>query len=170
MVSQGVPMVYMGDEYGHSKKGNNNTWCQDSAINWFLWDQLEAKAPFFHFYKSLIHFRKNHSLFRQDHFLKDSNITWHGTTPFQPEWEKDNFFIAFTLNEPGEGPSLYIAFNADHHPQWLHLPPPREGSEWRVVVDTHGQPPEDFFEEGNRASVSENKYYIFSRSAILLEC
>ncbi|KAJ0030481.1 hypothetical protein Pint_13948 [Pistacia integerrima] len=32
MVSQGVPMIYMGDEYGHTKGGNNNTYCHDNYV------------------------------------------------------------------------------------------------------------------------------------------
>lgn len=31
LTSQGVPMVLMGDEYGHTKYGNNNTYCHDSG-------------------------------------------------------------------------------------------------------------------------------------------
>lgn len=29
---QGVPMIYMGDEYGHTKGGNNNTYCHDNYV------------------------------------------------------------------------------------------------------------------------------------------
>ena len=29
LVAHGVPMIHMGDEYGHSKHGNNNTYCHD---------------------------------------------------------------------------------------------------------------------------------------------
>lgn len=29
---QGVPMIYMGDEYGHTKEGNNNTYCHDNYV------------------------------------------------------------------------------------------------------------------------------------------
>jgi isoamylase len=40
MVAHGVPMMTMGDEYGHSKQGNNNTYCHDSELNWFNWQQV----------------------------------------------------------------------------------------------------------------------------------
>ena len=39
--SQGTPMLLMGDEYGHTRKGNNNAWCQDNELNYFLWDELK---------------------------------------------------------------------------------------------------------------------------------
>ena len=34
LLSCGVPMINMGDEYGHSKNGNNNTYCHDSELNY----------------------------------------------------------------------------------------------------------------------------------------
>ncbi|KXZ47657.1 hypothetical protein GPECTOR_33g539 [Gonium pectorale] len=34
LLSCGVPMITMGDEYGHSKAGNNNTYCHDSELNY----------------------------------------------------------------------------------------------------------------------------------------
>ena len=36
-------MVYQGDEYGHTKGGNNNTYCHDNALNWVDWSA--AKDP-----------------------------------------------------------------------------------------------------------------------------
>ena len=42
LLAQGVPMLVQGDEYGHSKRGNNNTYCHDSALNWLDWAQATA--------------------------------------------------------------------------------------------------------------------------------
>ncbi len=33
---QGVPMITMGDEYGHTKGGNNNTYCHDNPVSFLL--------------------------------------------------------------------------------------------------------------------------------------
>jgi len=54
MLSKGVPMLFMGDEYLHTKNGNNNTWCQDNTLNYFLWDR---KKTLLSFIKNLIKFR-----------------------------------------------------------------------------------------------------------------
>jgi isoamylase len=35
MISRGIPLIQMGDEIGHTKNGNNNTYCQDNELNWF---------------------------------------------------------------------------------------------------------------------------------------
>ena len=40
LMAHGVPMIHMGDEYGHSKCGNNNTYCHDSPLNWLNWLQV----------------------------------------------------------------------------------------------------------------------------------
>ena len=31
-LSQGVPMLLAGDEFGRSQRGNNNAYCQDNEI------------------------------------------------------------------------------------------------------------------------------------------
>src|SRR5690606_37301499 len=35
MLSQGVPMLLGGDEFGRTQQGNNNAYCQDYQISWF---------------------------------------------------------------------------------------------------------------------------------------
>ena len=44
-LSQGVPMICGGDEYGRTQDGNNNAYCQDNEISWLDWqaDKLDAK-------------------------------------------------------------------------------------------------------------------------------
>lgn len=37
---QGTPMMLMGDEYGHTRYGNNNSYGHDTAINNFQWGQV----------------------------------------------------------------------------------------------------------------------------------
>lgn len=168
MLSQGVPMVSMGDEYAHTRHGNNNTWCQDNELNWFLWDKLDVRPGFHRFFRSLIHFRKNQPLLNRETFLEDKDITWHGLTPKNPDWGSDNHFVAFTLNQDGR-PALYAAFNASHLPQTITIPTPSPGTHWYWVVNTHHSPPDDFFDEGNRLQLLSNNYRIHSYSAILLE-
>ncbi len=130
LVSQGIPMLLMGDEYGHTRHGNNNPYVQDNELNWFLWDQCEHRRYIVHFLSALIHFRKNHALLRNPHFLTSANIDWHGMQPFQPNFSSK--LVAYTLKKKGTH-SLYLAFNADNHPVCLTLPP---GAPWHRVVHT----------------------------------
>jgi len=162
MMSQGIPMVQMGDEYGHTKHGNNNTWCQDNELNWFLWDELEKNTDFYRFYKMMIAFRKQHPQLCKGTFLTDKDITWHGVKPFTPEWEADNKFIAFTLD------GLYVAFNASSHDMNVAFPPPPEGKQWHWIVATHYLPPTDFFERKDAPPAGAGTV-MPTHSAIVLE-
>ena len=37
LLSRGVPMIRMGDEFGHTQLGNNNAYCQDNDVSWLPW-------------------------------------------------------------------------------------------------------------------------------------
>ena len=71
LLSHGVPMIVMGDEYGHSKGGNNNTYCHDDELNWFNWDQAaEHDNDLVRFIRLLTRFR---SIRRSNLRLTDSS-------------------------------------------------------------------------------------------------
>ena len=42
-LSQGVPMIEMGDELWRTEGGNNNPYCQDSELTWVDW-HMDARA------------------------------------------------------------------------------------------------------------------------------
>jgi isoamylase len=167
MVSIGTPMILMGDEYGHTRHGNNNTWCQDNELNWFLWDQLEKEKNFFRFYTALIHFRKNHPLLKRTSFLTKEDVAWHGGVPFQPDWSASSRFIAYTLKDHKSGQDLYIAFNACPDAKHITLPPPPDQKHWYLVADTSLESPHDFIEHPTNLSPLKFTYNLPSYSALL---
>lgn len=128
--SQGVPMLLMGDEYGHTRRGNNNPYVQDNEINWYLWDMAEQNSDQINFVSSLIAFRKEHSILRHSKFLTAADIDWHGQKPQAPNWSTK--LVAFTLKK-NLNPALYLAFNADTSPVTVTLP---DATSWHRVVDT----------------------------------
>jgi len=134
MVSLGTPMILMGDEYGHTRKGNNNVWCQDNELNWFLWDH--CSSSFHNFVSFLLRLRKEHPLLKRNTYPKKQEIEWHGKTPFSPDWGPKNLFVAYTLKDLAAQHSLYIAFNAHAENVLLTLPPPPSGKQWHRLVDT----------------------------------
>ena len=42
MLSQGVPMISHGDEFGRTQQGNNNAYCQDNELSWIDWANADA--------------------------------------------------------------------------------------------------------------------------------
>ena len=65
LLSQGVPMLSMGDEVGRTQKGNNNAYCQDNEISWTHWDIDESRQKLLDFTSKLIELRKSHPNFRR---------------------------------------------------------------------------------------------------------
>ncbi len=61
LLSQGVPMISHGDEYGRTQNGNNNAYCQDNEIAWMDWNWNENQKNLFEFTKRIITIRNEHS-------------------------------------------------------------------------------------------------------------
>ncbi|MBV6653053.1 MAG: glycogen debranching protein GlgX [Mameliella sp.] len=59
LLSQGTPMLLMGDEVRRTQGGNNNAYCQDNEISWFNWDAVEQQQDLIHFVKALIRLNLN---------------------------------------------------------------------------------------------------------------
>jgi len=168
MISQGIPMLLMSDEYGHTRYGNNNAWCQDNDLNWFLWDKLEHNESFYRFCRMMIRFRKSHEVFRLGRFLTEDEIDWHCTKPFEPDWEGDTQMIAFTLKESQKAYQIYVAFNMHHTPLTLQLPPPMK-QPWKQIIDTGRESPNDFYEESDAPTVESDNWTLQPHSSILLK-
>jgi glycogen operon protein len=96
MLSQGVPMILGGDELSHTRRGNNNPYCQDNEITWYNWDLDEREQKFLEFVQNLTSFRKEHPSFRRRHFLAPADqeegtgdvLWWHpdGHEMTQDDW------------------------------------------------------------------------------------
>lgn len=164
MTSQGTPMMLMGDEYGHTRYGNNNSYGHDTALNHFLWGQLEArKRDHFRFFSEVIKFRRKHPhLFSRENFLGENDITWHESNWDNPESK----FLAYTLHD-GNGEDVYLAFNAHDYFVSVSLPSPPTKRKWFRVVDTNLESPQDFVLDGIRGIGST--YNLAPYSSILLK-
>jgi isoamylase len=167
LTSMGTPMILMGDEYCHSREGNNNAWCQDNERNWFLWDELRKREDFFRFFKELIAFRKKTPLLRRELFLSPEDVQWHGLEPNLPDWGGANRFLAYTLIDKGKGQHVYIAYNANFTSKRFTLPEPPEHKKWVRIVDTSLPSPEDFIAEPEKEVPLKATYTLQDHSAFL---
>nr|CAD1824754.1 unnamed protein product [Ananas comosus var. bracteatus] len=174
---EGVPMIYMGDEYGHTKGGNNNTYCHDNYINYFRWDKKEeAASDFYRFCRLMTNFRRECESLGLDNFPTAERLQWHGHQPRMPDWSETSRFIAFSMTDKVKG-EIYVAFNANHQPVIVALPE-RPGYRWDPLVDTSKAAPYDFLSHDlpDRASaiqqyahfLNSNLYPMLSYSSVIL--
>lgn len=114
-------MLTMGDEYGHSKEGNNNTYCHDSTLNWFDWNMAkEEDKNLLRFVKGLIRLRRMRSELRRRDYVSGNEVQWHGVTPCKPDWSEFSRLVAMTLSGT-DGGGLYIAFNAGNTQRFVEV-------------------------------------------------
>lgn len=182
MVSQGVPMLLMGDEVARTQHGNNNTYCHDSDLNWFDWSRLESQADLWRFVRLLIEFRHAHPVLRNrwHHSFHDRlgngrpDFSWHGRRPWRPDWGPGSRTLAFMLDgdhaRGGELPdeSVYVALNTDWRAHGFGVPEPGCGRRWHVAFNTSMPAPEDAYEAGAEPPLEADFVLAGPRSAIVL--
>jgi isoamylase len=163
MASQGTPMMLMGDEYGHTRYGNNNSYGHDTSLNNFQWQQLNTrKTNLFRFFSEIIKFRHSRAVFGRENFIGNSEVTWHEDNWANPESK----FLAFTLHD-GDNGDIYMAFNAHDYFVEVGIPSPPQQRQWFRVVDTNLESPDDFASDGVPGIGS--MYRVAPYSSILLE-
>ncbi len=174
MVSQGTPMILMGDEMGKTQQGNNNAYCQDNELNWLDWKRFKEFEDIYLFTKRMIKFRKKNISLRRKHFFTAtdtngnglSDISWHGTKPYKADWSHESRVLAFMVDEGREENSsqIYVAFNSHYEDLEFELPEV-QGKKWFRVVDT-GNSQEDFLETPR--PLAGGSYRVKARSSIVL--
>ena len=74
LLSQGVPMIYGGDELSHSQGGNNNAYCQDSEMTWLNWELNEEQKGFLEFVRTVARIRAEQPVFHRRRFFLQRSI------------------------------------------------------------------------------------------------
>ncbi len=169
LISQGVPMLLMGDEVRRTQQGNNNAYCQDNDISWFDWTSVSRHADLLRFVCGLLALRRDHTLFADTRYWGEpgaARITWHGVRLHQPDWSDESHSLAFELHGHHAAEHLYVALNAYWEALRFELPP-LAGRTWRRVIDTARPTPDDMTAPKD-APECETPYEVGPRSAIVL--
>lgn len=172
MISQGTPMLSMGDEIRRTQMGNNNAYCQDNEISWFPWHQVDKEKDLLSFVKKLIEFNIDTSFFQEDLYWSSPDgihIRWHGTTLDQPDWSHDSRSLAFTLYHPDHNNHLHVMLNAYWEDLTFELPPLPGRSSWHRIIDTNLSAPDDCTPLSRAAKVEGTTYRVNSRSVVVLQ-
>ncbi len=177
MVSQGTPMILSGDEVCFSKKGNNNTYCQDNEFSWFDWDLVEKNKEFLGYCRYLIDFRKKNSCLRRRRFFEGQSedkpfpdISWHGVRVNQPDWQHHSHTLAFMIHQDDHGRCekdcpIYVALNSYWEALDFEIPPLGSEREWKIHINTAIQP--GYFPKGRKLE-NVSRIRIEPRSLIIL--
>ena len=145
MCSRGTPMFLSGDEFGNTKFGNNNSYCQDNITSWLDWRMLEKNKDLFEFFKFMIAFRKQHPVIHKQ--LPTSvcgmdPIHTHNVNADQTDIPRDarTFCVSFAGydKEKGHDDLIYIAVNTFWEDVTITLPNLHGRGAWHLNVNTYG--------------------------------
>ena len=146
LFSFGTPMINFGDELARTQMGNNNSYCQDNAINWLSWEGLAPwQRKMVDYTRNLIKLRKQFTAFQRHSFFtgqKDASgykdLGWYtekGKEFSSSEWQDSNrHCLSYLVHENDE--FLFVIFNAHHQPvDWI-LPKLPSQMKWQILFDS----------------------------------
>ncbi len=178
LLSQGVPMLVAGDEFGRSQQGNNNAYCQDNELSWLDWELAKKNRELLRFFTLLIALRKNHPVFRRRDFFpapqpgQDPEIEWQSTQPGRQDWSPACRTLGFLLHGSSQGRRLdddfFIMLNGSHEVSHFTLPPPPAGGEWRRLINTAAASPRDIVPAEKATPVRTRKITLAPLAAAVL--
>jgi isoamylase len=158
LLSQGVPMLVAGDEFGRSQGGNNNAYCQDNEISWIDWTPHAEGRALHRFVRTLTRLRREHASFRRRDFLSGrepaedtvKDVVWlrpDGQEMTPDDWNQSHArCLGMFLSGAGidavdpQGREIVdddflLLFNADAGDISFAIPA-LPGLPWQLVIDT----------------------------------
>ncbi len=167
MLSQGVPFLLYGDEFGRTQKGNNNAYCQDNEISWVDWSLAEKNAHYLRFTRMMIALRKQYFALSREEFI--NRVSWHGTKLGDPDWIGASRTLAFQMHGWHGQPDLHVMFNMHWDWQRFALPQRAGKHRWRRLVDTRLVSPDDIVEDAQCVPLNPGDHYsLCPRSIVIL--
>lgn len=152
-LSQGVPMLYAGDEMCNSQKGNNNPYCLDNEISWTNWNTNAMAKEILEFTKNIIAFRKKHKVLHLSQETRQMDyksyglpdMSYHGSKAWYADFSHFNrhFSVMYCgkyalLDKAGEEQDIYIAYNMYWENQEFGVPSVRNKKKWHLEFSTDG--------------------------------
>lgn len=152
-LSQGVPMLYAGDEMCNSQKGNNNPYCLDNEISWTNWNTNAMAKEILEFTKNIIAFRKKHKVLHLSQETRQMDyksyglpdMSYHGSKAWYADFSHFNrhFSVMYCgkyalLDKAGEEQDIYIAYNMYWENQEFGVPSARNKKKWHLEFSTDG--------------------------------
>jgi len=166
MLANGTPMFRMGDEFLQTQGGNNNPYNQDNETSWLDWRRLAEHQDVHRFFKLMIGFRKAHPSLGRSRFWRD-DVRWYGVgKDLDASFESRS--LAFYLDGASQGDrDIYAMVNAWWEPLLFGIQEGEPG-QWRRVIDTYANAPDDFLAPGREAVVEGRQYRVGPRSVVVL--
>ncbi len=180
-LSQGTPLLLGGDEFGRTKRGNNNSYCQDNEISWLNWGLLKVNQDLYQFVKRAAAFRKAHPVFHMEkepalmdyRSLGIPDLSYHGLKAWCPDFEPPlrqlgAFYCGLYGVREDQSPDdyFYVAYNMHWEPREFALPHLPKGLKWHLAANTHDEETGGFLPEGQEQLLENQKQFMLEGRSI----
>src|SRR5919199_256602 len=186
LLSQGVPMLVAGDEFGRTQGGNNNAYCQDDDLSWVDWELAGWQEDLLATTRFLLDLRCAHPVLHRRRFFQGQRIygteahdvAWYrsdGEEMTEEEWSSAsvrclgmllNGQAMYEWDERGEylhDDVMLVLLNAHHEMRTFKLPGPADSPRWEVMLDSNTP-----LIRAERSATGEEVFEIQPRSLVLL--
>ncbi len=183
-LSQGTPLLESGDEFGHTKGGNNNSYCQDNAVSWLNWSQLRSNKAIYEFAKQAIAFRRAHPVLHMaeqpklmDHLACGCpDVSFHGVNAWYPEFEhfrrQLGVLYCGSYGKKVDGSpddTIFVMYNMHWEPCEFAMPNLPKDRQWFAAMDTARKDVNGFWAPGEEPLLEDQKTYpVDARSIVVL--
>ena len=185
LLSEGVSMLFAGDDLSHTKGGNNNTYCQDNDLTWLHWELDERQQKFLDFVRKCTLIWKEQPVLQRRKFFQGRELRGSGIKDISffdlsgaemndEQWAEPNArSIGIRLagdeigdlndrGEPIRGDTLLLLFNSHWEELPFTLPAARQEHVWESMLDTaRPEDPPKMYEPGQQ-------FPLFGRSVVVL--
>jgi isoamylase len=182
LFSSGTPMILGGDEFARTQRGNNNAYCQDNAVGWFDWEQVERNTDLFEFFQKAIAFVRRFPVLQRRRFALGTDLdadglpdlAWFGTDLGDPRWnDPESRTLCVQMDTGGDAVSqaqrLFFILNAHFENRRVALPPLPAPVAWHRAIDTSLPAGEDISGAGSEVRLDPTGFYIANaRSTVVL--
>ncbi len=170
LLSHGVPMLLGGDEFRRTQYGNNNAYCQDNEIGWWLWDRREEHDEIYRFTRELIAARQAHPPLKHAGFYTDEDLRWLGPQGEPPRWKDPEARAVGCYLPEKDDLAVLLLFNAGTEAAAFDLPAFEDDRTWRRKADTSRPSPDDIHPLGEAPPLQQQEHYTVAgrTSAVLI--
>jgi glycogen operon protein len=147
VVSQGVPMMLMGDENGRTQQGNNNAYCQDNALTWMDWSPEPREVAMQAYVAGALRLRAELPLLAAPRWLRGDpvreggpkGVRWlrpDGVPMTEAEWTSGGVLALMVVLAGADDSGVLLLSNASPDDVPFTLPDSGADRSWRLRLDS----------------------------------
>jgi glycogen operon protein len=183
VLSQGVPMLLMGDEFFRTQQGNNNAYCQDNEISWVDWRLARDHAAMVRYVRRLLDFRRRHPHFTRRSFFRGVDtdadrlldINWYGPDLGPVAWRDPQCrTLAYLIDgkeiRDASRPTrddVMVILHAHWEPVTYRVPRLGPGERWYRVLDTSLETDQAMACPDDAHPLTRDSYQVAPRSVVM---